>query len=361
MSIHFLTGGTGFVGTGIILELLRQTDDPLFCLVRPGVEDPTMRLHRVVRHALIAYGYDPCLLREIPQRCHAIPGDLKQDVSSLLSRQMPDRISHFWHCAASLHYEESAHKEIYATNVQGTRTALYLAQHLNVESFNHISSIGVAGTLPEHILEVPLQPRETHNYYEDSKIQAELFVRKMKMFRTRIFRIGGVIGHSQTNAAPGTTAGFYGLLQRLVSLQAWLPLTRKDTIRIVADQDCPIALIPIDIASKQIVSIAFSPSPASIFHVTNATPPTLEECCQALLRTLPLPTPCFVSSRGEFTSLDFEYEHLFAYYLSYSTEHRTFDRSNSNSALNDESAGSIPLGIEKLIAYTTWYLDALQA
>jgi thioester reductase-like protein len=33
MGVHIITGGTGFIGSAIVLELLRQTDIEMVCIV----------------------------------------------------------------------------------------------------------------------------------------------------------------------------------------------------------------------------------------------------------------------------------------------------------------------------------------
>ncbi len=49
--IHMVTGGTGFIGSCIILELLRQTDAEIICLVRPGKEPVESRLKKALKAA----------------------------------------------------------------------------------------------------------------------------------------------------------------------------------------------------------------------------------------------------------------------------------------------------------------------
>lgn len=53
-SIHFITGGTGFMESNLILKLLTQTDTELYCLVHPTSEDAEMRLHRILMEAATA-------------------------------------------------------------------------------------------------------------------------------------------------------------------------------------------------------------------------------------------------------------------------------------------------------------------
>ena len=68
--------GTGFVGLGLILELLRQTRVDIVCLVRPGKEAADTRLYRLLREAALVYAYEDEILQTIPERCHAIESDI---------------------------------------------------------------------------------------------------------------------------------------------------------------------------------------------------------------------------------------------------------------------------------------------
>ena len=42
-STHLVTGATGFVGSALVLELLRCTEDRVVCIVRPSQLDASTR------------------------------------------------------------------------------------------------------------------------------------------------------------------------------------------------------------------------------------------------------------------------------------------------------------------------------
>jgi thioester reductase-like protein len=254
--IPFVTGATGLVGTGIVLELLRQTEADILCLVRPGSEAADNRLHRTLLKAGQLYGYDPALLATVPDRCRAVPGDIRSELCGVAPHSLP-RLSQFWHCAALLHYEERYRPEVFQTNVEGTRHAVALARHVGVQdTFHQISTAYIAGTRSGLILEEPAAMRPTNNLYETSKIQAEQIVAGATDFRTRIFRPGAVIGHSTTYAVSGGFSGLYIFLRKLLQFQRVMShrrpgLLTQEPLRLLAYPDAPLNFIPVDLVTRQ--------------------------------------------------------------------------------------------------------------
>jgi thioester reductase-like protein len=117
---HLITGGTGFVGSAVILELLRQTDADVVAVVRPAGGSPRERLLEALGHAAAVYEADDELLEAIEVRCHAIGGDLGEPHCGVDPAALPP-IRSVWHCAASLRYEDRCAREIFATNLEALR------------------------------------------------------------------------------------------------------------------------------------------------------------------------------------------------------------------------------------------------
>ena len=67
-------------------------------------------------------------------RCRVVAGDLLEEGCGVT--ETIAGATHFWHCAASLRYENRFVDEIRATNVEGTRHALDLARSLGGPLFN---------------------------------------------------------------------------------------------------------------------------------------------------------------------------------------------------------------------------------
>jgi thioester reductase-like protein len=362
--VHLITGGTGFVGSSIILELLRQTNVEVLCLVRPTSESIDDRLQRTLLKTAQLYGYDNTILQAIKERCHAIVGDISQPLCGVnLASVGP--VAQFWHCAASLRYEDRYVTEIFQTNVEGTRHALDLACRIGVnEYFNYVSTAYVAGKRTGIILEKLAGGHETHNHYEASKIQAEALVAAAPSVRTRIFRPSVVIGHSTTFAVSSGFSGLYGFMRKLLQFKGAMSrvqegLLSREALHMRVDADGLLNLVPVDYVSRQAVQIATSSASASIFHLTNAAPITVAEFLHLLFAELELKVPLCVETREQFSWIDTKLDQGITFYNSYLIGSKTFDRQNSDTVLGSNCAGAFSLDTSTLLSYFRWYLDLL--
>src|SRR5688572_25464278 len=114
---HFITGATGFVGSSIVLELLSQSDDPIFCLVRKKEgKSGQDRLLELLEQLVTDYEYDRNILKQARKQCVVVEGDLTDSLDGV-SNQVTTKVTHFWNVAASLKYEERFAEEIFEINV----------------------------------------------------------------------------------------------------------------------------------------------------------------------------------------------------------------------------------------------------
>lgn len=363
MSIHVITGGTGFVGSALILELLRQTDVEVIALVRPGSQTAEERLQNALERACQAYGYGEDILKATKKRCRAVPGDLHAERCGVSAPLPP--IDQFWHCAASLQYEDRYQSEIYATNLEGTRHAVELARQLGISgSFNYVSTAYVAGRRSGPIPEQLMSENWTNNHYEASKVEAEAVVARITEMPTRILRPSIVVGHSRTFAAANSFSGMYGFMRKLLQFKGAMSrvqegLLSRETLQMRVDAEALLNLVPVDMVARQAVQIACSSSPQRFFHLTNATPPTTSKFLYTLFDELEIKQPLLVESRENFSWIDKKLDQGIAFYSSYLVGSKVFDRHNTNAALGRDCEDGFVFDTPTLLAYFRWYLDLL--
>ena len=115
-----VTGGTGFVGAHVVRALLERGDDRVRCLARPGGGRSNL---------------DGCDVE-------IVEGDLR-DPASL--RRACDGCAEVYHCAADYRLFVRQPRELYASNVDGTRHLLTAATEAGAERIVYTSSVGALG------------------------------------------------------------------------------------------------------------------------------------------------------------------------------------------------------------------------
>jgi nucleoside-diphosphate-sugar epimerase len=357
---RLLTGGTGFVGGAIALELLDRTDDELFCLVR-AADDEQAQARLRTELTVTAQGYGrPDLAEAVAERAVAVRGDITLPGCGVRAGALP-AVDETWHCAASLQYEEKHREAIEAQNVRGTANVLALSRAAGVGVFNQVSTAYVAGSTQGTVPEGPAPGVEAcNNCYESSKVEAErLVLAAADEMRVRVLRPSIVIGHSVTRHAINFS-GMYGfarqvlLFRRTVSrrLGTFLAHTR---VRLIAEPGIEANLVPVDQVARNAVAIGLSSSPATFFHLTNAASPTVGAVVTRILNLAGLREPLWVDDRDGFTSLDEKLDEGMDFYRSYLRNGKRFDRTNTD-AVCGEQASTFPIDDEVLTEFLLYYL-----
>lgn len=331
---HIITGATGFVGGAIVLELLKKTEDILYCLVRgEDIEQCNARLKESLQ--LSALAFDESLSSEIEERCFAIKGDLHEAEIPHYIRSGKTKITSFWHSAASLKYSERDKEFISKVNIEGTKQMCELSNQLGVTNFHYISTAYVCGKQSGRIEETIIDlDNPTSNFYEKSKIIAENYLLKNCKASLKIMRPSIVIGHSKT-FVPTSFSGMYGFIidtnifRRKVEKELGFILEHRP-VKILSIPDDPINLIPIDYVSAAAVSIGLSHSNKKIFHLTNDTPARVGDPIELIFENLHLKKPVYVTNKNNFTEIDRKLDENLDFYSSYLSGVKYFDRSNSH-------------------------------
>ncbi|WP_324790080.1 SDR family oxidoreductase [Streptomyces sp. H51] len=361
MTTRLLTGATGFVGGAVVLELLDRTDDHIHALVRgEDAADAQRRLHEAL--VSMARGYGRADLEDaIARRTTAVRGDISLPGCGVDPAVLP-RVDELWHSAASLRYEEEYRAEIERLNVGGTRNVLDLARTSGARTVNYVSTAYVAGARRGAVPEGPVTDASVaNNCYEETKIRAEALVREAAgdFDRIRVLRPTVVIGHSLTRHGLNWS-GMYGFARQVMVFEK---LARRKVgtlldharMRLIAEPDCPVNLVPVDIVARNAVSIALSDSPETYFHLGNSATAPAGQVLATIMRLVGLREPEWVTDPDTFTALDEQLDKGMAFYGSYVKNAKKFGLSHTEDVCGAGSCHA-PLDPEEIQEYVLYYL-----
>lgn len=191
----FVTGATGILGRIIVLELLKKGEN-----VR-AAKRPTSNLDEV-KHS---YSYLTEDHQYLFDKIEWIDIDFN-DIHSLQSAV--DGADEVYHCAAMVSFKPQDEKELYHTNIEGTKQLLYACENSSVQKFLHVSSIAVLdgfnekGELDE---ESDFNPKIEHSAYAISKHLSEMEVWRASAegLNTIIINPGMIIGSGNWGNSSG--------------------------------------------------------------------------------------------------------------------------------------------------------------
>ena len=212
---YFITGGTGFIGRNFI-DKLKDREGDIYVLTRAASMHKFEELQQ-------RFG-------ENNDRLVPVTGDLQQPLLGLDQATIADlkgKISHFCHFAAIYDISASAEAQT-ATNIDGTRNAICLAQALEAGCFEHVSSIAAGGLYQGTFREDMFEEAENleHPYFS-TKHDSEGIVRNECQVPWRVYRPAMVVGNSITGEIDKIDGAYYFFktLQKFRKvLPPWFPL-----------------------------------------------------------------------------------------------------------------------------------------
>jgi thioester reductase-like protein len=365
-TLHLVTGGTGFVGSAIILELLRTTDARVVGLTRPGEVGAQARLRQALEHVARLYGHEASLDEAIATRCEGIAADLHEPRCGVEVR--PEWAgAELWHCAASLQFLDRFEEAIFRTNVDGSRHVARLAADAGVETLNLVSTAYVAGTRSGVIREAPVEamPGGTNNHYERSKVAAEQVFAEADLPRVRVLRPGIVIGHSRTRAALNYN-GLYGFLRTIYKFRHLMERTQRELgasieVRMVADRDATLSMIPVDHVAHDAVALARADAEAGFYHLTAPRPPGTTRALEIMFESVGMRPPIVVRDREAFTTIDEKFNQRVDFYNAYMVGPKQFSRARTDRYVGASPSLSFELDDATLAEFCRWYVDGVLA
>jgi amino acid adenylation domain-containing protein/thioester reductase-like protein len=263
-----LTGATGFLGSYLLLELLRQTQAKIYCLVR--ATSPQNGMEKI-RRQLESYGLAH---QELADRVHVVVGDLakllfghSQDEFSALAGQ----IGVIYHNAAWVS-SVLPYPALRATNVLGTQEVLRLACLGNAKPVHYVSTLAVCSLLGDSGNAVRedddiSQVQQLFGGYAQSKWVAEGLVHlaRARGLPVTVYRPGIITAHSKTGVANSEDL-FSALLKGCIQLGA-APIMHA-----------AIEMTPVDYVCEAMIRISRQPdSCGKVFHLLNPSAITCEQ------------------------------------------------------------------------------------
>ncbi len=340
MSNILVTGATGFLGTEIISEIMRTTEDTVYGLIRAAS-------YPEAADRLLALWYDRPELRDnIGIRIFPVTGDVTETDLGLSDADR-DRlircIDYVIHTAALIGIKHSR-EEFWKVNVDGTKHVLAFAGRIQadhpLQRFSHISTAYVAGTRSGLIMEDSLTDAGFFSLYEQSKFEGESLAKEaMERIPVSVFRPGQIVGDSVTGRIKNFNTLYYPLKLYLKRQARFFPIRKSLRVN----------MVPVDYVAQSVVRITYAQDAAGkTFHLTTpaSMQPTVADLIVAvgdwaeknlsvrLRRPLFFPLP-FLSRRGASYNMS---EHgadeksvrtnMLAL-APYFTENKTFDTTNT--------------------------------
>ncbi|MGN4128170.1 amino acid adenylation domain-containing protein [Lysinibacillus sphaericus] len=260
-----LTGGTGFLGSHILEQLLLLPDTVIYCLVR---NQKQTSMENKVREKMQFY-FGEAILEKMKHRVHIIEGDLSKEhlgITPNIKKQLIQEIDTIIHCGGDVrHYGDREH--FIQVNVESTKYLLELSKDARAR-FHYISTISISGHAPHDAKEFLFSERDfdrgqqLDNVYIESKFLAEKLVREAikEGVPATVYRVGNLVGHTLDGRFQENIEGnaFYRVIKAILLLQ------------VAPDIHTYIDLVPIDFGSKAIVQLACTKeTEGETFHICN--------------------------------------------------------------------------------------------
>jgi nonribosomal peptide synthetase MxcG len=251
-----LTGATGFVGSYLLAELLRQPALHVVCLVRAD-SDASARAR-----LLAELGTRGVVLAD-RERVQVLAADLSKPELGLAAdtfQRLAQECELIYHAAANISLARS-YASLRASNVLGTREILRLAASVRLKPVHHVSSLAVAytgraGELPESYVALHDGLRDG---YTQSKWVAEALAgaARARGVPVSVYRLGRVVGPRATARVQGDDI-------------VWRMLRAGIALGALPELDVSEPWTPVDDVARAIVQLSRTQHAAAVYHVVGA-------------------------------------------------------------------------------------------
>jgi len=342
---YLLTGGSGFLGSLLSIELIRRGDRIIFLGRSKNGEAFQRRVENILEFI------EPSIFLE---NIKTVEVDLYKEnlgLSQNFLNQFSGKIDAIWHLAANLSFRKKDRKEIFDTNVEGLRNILNLASHIKSPIY-YTSTAYVHGQRTGVIFEDELiKPNSFNNPYEESKFESEKIIRKWGEKENNRFIIFRPSIFVETKGKTTSFFGYYAIAYALYKLKGNIP---KKRIRIFFpfpySKSAFLNLMPIDIGIEWILKISSnSEALGKTFHITNPLPFPIKDVIKQTFEALNIQIPIFMAPRW-FIKLFFFLLNFISfiikpirglakklfYYRYYMTEYNIYDMKNTKEVIGQD-------------------------
>lgn len=262
-----LTGGTGYLGSYLLYELLQRSEAHIYALVRKSGNASS--LDRLKSTMELYFGRN--MLTGFDERVTVIEGNLEQPglgISAADHELLAHRMDAIIHSAADVrHFGDPEHFR--KTNILSTNELLKLATVRKGIRFHYVSTMGIPEDLSlegkwQQVVETGTIPDSlrAENVYTNSKLEGEKLVLQAaeQGLAINIYRAGNLSSHSMS-----------GSFQRNIDSNAMYRMIKAMLLLGKAPAvDQWMDFTPIDYAGRSIVHLALQPDTAGrIFHICN--------------------------------------------------------------------------------------------
>ncbi|AWE53881.1 thioester reductase domain-containing protein [Streptomyces nigra] len=260
-----LTGATGFLGSHMLLDLLRHSDAHVYCLVRAADEEAA-----VARLGAALKGYALPWSSEVRRRVTVLPGDIREPrlgLSTDLWDRLAEELDSVVSVAAAVDFLRG-YPSLRASNVLGSLTLAELAATGRPKPLHHISSVAVFNEvgIPSMGEDDPFAHVDRLVAgYDQSKWAAEVALRRARDHGLVVtaLRPGGIGGHTRTGAynPQDLSSGLLSAFARFRSVPAFRYLNAA----------------PVDWVSRTAVAVICEPDAWGFDYNLTGVPNTLDD------------------------------------------------------------------------------------
>lgn len=339
-----LTGITGLVGASVVTALLRKHPDYQIVAICRGNKAQTARQRvELTIKEQCEFDKDPESYDAIMRNIEVIQGDVTAFPFEEVAKHAPFDV--MFHCAADVNLaNQDTDGRIRKTNMGGTMQAIEAIKRFNIPRLQYVSTAYVAGRSVGRVMEDEQPATAWINAYEQSKYDAELYVREHAGVPFTIYRPSIIVGRLSDGVIRKPLA-FYRILEffgRLKSNRAFKlgvrPCDPIDMpIRIQTTTSDKIYFVPVDYVQFSISTLFEKPECNRTYHITGDSPVSTEMIAVAVSDFLKL-TGIALLPKVENPSLDEQLVmKMIADLIPYFQTQIIFDQTNVRADLPPES------------------------